>query len=211
MAFNMIITGIGGQGVVSAGTIIAEAALADGLSIRNSDATGLAQRGGSVHSQIKIGANVKSTILHPGTADVILGFEPLEASRYAHLLKSLGASDLDNAISLFREAMQLAEADVPYDQLLEMDDINPRMENVDVAIVIGANDVVNPAARENEGSPIYGMPVINVDSARTVFVLKRSMASGFAGIENPLFYKDNTRMLFGDAKESIGGLIREFN
>jgi NAD(P) transhydrogenase subunit beta len=104
----------------------------------------------------------------------------------------------------------LAEADVPYDQLLEMDDINPRMENVDVAIVIGANDVVNPAARENEGSPIYGMPVINVDKARTVFVLKRSMASGFAGIENPLFYKDNTRMLFGDAKESIGYLIREF-
>jgi NAD(P) transhydrogenase subunit beta len=105
----------------------------------------------------------------------------------------------------------LAEADVPYDQLLEMDDINPRMENVDVAIVIGANDVVNPAAREQESSPIYGMPIINVDSARTVFVLKRSMASGFAGIENPLFYKDNTRMLFGDAKESIGGLIREFN
>ncbi|MEP0201224.1 MAG: NAD(P)(+) transhydrogenase (Re/Si-specific) subunit beta [Halioglobus sp.] len=104
----------------------------------------------------------------------------------------------------------LAEADVPYDQLLEMDDINPRMENVDVAIVIGANDVVNPAARESEGSPIYGMPVINVDHARTVFVLKRSMASGFAGIENPLFYKDNTRMLFGDAKESIGGLVREF-
>jgi NAD(P) transhydrogenase subunit beta len=105
----------------------------------------------------------------------------------------------------------LAEADVPYDQLLEMDDINPRMENVDVAIVIGANDVVNPAAREVESSPIYGMPVINVDKARTVFVLKRSMASGFAGIENPLFYKDNTRMLFGDAKESIGGLIREFS
>ena len=105
----------------------------------------------------------------------------------------------------------LAEADVPYDQLLEMDDINPRMETVDVAIVIGANDVVNPAARESEGSPIYGMPVINVDMARTVFVLKRSMASGFAGIENPLFYKENTRMLFGDAKESIGGLIREFS
>jgi NAD(P) transhydrogenase subunit beta len=105
----------------------------------------------------------------------------------------------------------LAEADVPYDQLLEMDDINPRMENIDVAIVIGANDVVNPAAREVESSPIYGMPVINVDLARTVFVLKRSMASGFAGIENPLFYKENTRMLFGDAKESIGGLIREFS
>ncbi|MBE9538445.1 MAG: NAD(P)(+) transhydrogenase (Re/Si-specific) subunit beta [Proteobacteria bacterium] len=104
----------------------------------------------------------------------------------------------------------LAEADVPYDQLLEMDEINPRMENVDVAIVIGANDVVNPAARDVESSPIYGMPVINVDHARTVFVLKRSMASGFAGIENPLFYKDNTRMLFGDAKESIGSLVREF-
>ena len=82
----------------------------------------------------------------------------------------------------------LAEADVSYDQLLEMDEINPRMENVDVAIVIGANDVVNPAAREVKSSPIYGMPVINVDKARTVFVLKRSMASGFAGIENPLFY-----------------------
>ena len=103
----------------------------------------------------------------------------------------------------------LAEADVPYDQLLEMDEINPRMENMDVAIVIGANDVVNPAARDVESSPIYGMPVINVDQARTVFVLKRSMASGFAGIENPLFYKDNTRMLFGDAKESIGSLVRE--
>jgi NAD(P) transhydrogenase subunit beta len=105
----------------------------------------------------------------------------------------------------------LAEADVPYDQLLEMDEINPRMETVDVAIVIGANDVVNPAAREVESSPIYGMPVINVADARTVFVLKRSMASGFAGIENPLFYKENTRMLFGDAKESIATLVREFS
>lgn len=104
----------------------------------------------------------------------------------------------------------LAEADVPYDLLLEMDDINPRMDNVDVAIVIGANDVVNPAAREMEGSPIYGMPVINVDHAKTVFVLKRSMASGFAGVDNPLFFKDNTRMIFGDAKESIGLMIREF-
>lgn len=105
----------------------------------------------------------------------------------------------------------LAEADVPYDQLLEMDEINPRMESVDVAIVIGANDVVNPAAREVESSPIYGMPVINVADARTVFVLKRSMASGFAGIENPLFYKENTRMLFGDAKETLGKLVRELS
>ncbi len=105
----------------------------------------------------------------------------------------------------------LAEADVPYDLLLEMDQINPRMDTFDVAIVIGANDVVNPAAREIESSPIYGMPIINVDQARTVFVLKRSMASGFAGIDNPLFFKENTRMLFGDAKETLGKLIKAFD
>jgi NAD(P) transhydrogenase subunit beta len=104
----------------------------------------------------------------------------------------------------------LAEADVPYEQLVEMDAINPVMPTVDVAIVIGANDVVNPAAREDPGSPIYGMPIINVDLAGSVFVLKRSMASGFAGIENPLFYKENTRMLFGDAKASIQTLVAEF-
>jgi indolepyruvate ferredoxin oxidoreductase beta subunit len=92
MAFNIIITGIGGQGVVSAGTMIAEAALAEGLRIRSSDATGLAQRGGSVHSQIKIGEEVSSSILHTGTADVVLGFEPLEASRWAHMLKRDGVA-----------------------------------------------------------------------------------------------------------------------
>jgi NAD(P) transhydrogenase subunit beta len=104
----------------------------------------------------------------------------------------------------------LAEADVSYDLLLEMDQVNPRMETYDVAIVIGANDVVNPAAREMEGSPIYGMPVINVDLARNVVVRKRSMAAGFAGSDNPLFFKENTRMLFGDAKESLGAVVREF-
>ena len=104
----------------------------------------------------------------------------------------------------------LAEANVPYDQLVEMDDINPRMSNIDVAVVIGANDVVNPAAREDENSPIYGMPIINVDEARTVFVLKRSMASGFSGVDNPLFFGENTRMLFGDAKQSIAALVAEF-
>jgi NAD(P) transhydrogenase subunit beta len=92
-----------------------------------------------------------------------------------------------------------------------MDDINPRMESFDVAIVIGANDVVNPAARETPGSPIYGMPIINADYARTVFVLKRSMASGFAGLDNPLFYKDNTRMIFGDAKETVNRLVHELS
>ena len=104
----------------------------------------------------------------------------------------------------------LAEANVPYDQLIEMDDINPRIENIDVAVVIGANDVVNPAAREDANSPIYGMPIINVDQARTVFVLKRSMASGFAGVDNPLFFGENTRMLFGDAKASISAVVGEF-
>ena len=104
----------------------------------------------------------------------------------------------------------LAEANVPYDQLREMDDVNPTIETVDVVIVIGANDVVNPAAREEKGSPIYGMPIINVDLAKTCFVLKRSMASGFAGIENPLFFKENTRMLFGDAKATITALVNEF-
>ena len=104
----------------------------------------------------------------------------------------------------------LAEANVPYDQLIEMDEINRRIENVDVAIVIGANDVVNPAAREDENSPIYGMPIVNVDHARTVFVLKRSMASGFSGVDNPLFFGQNTRMLFGDAKASLSSVIAEF-
>jgi len=105
----------------------------------------------------------------------------------------------------------LAEADVSYDLLLEMDEINARMPNIDVAIVIGANDVVNPAAREIEDSPIYGMPIIDADQARTVFVLKRSMASGFAGIDNPLFFKENTRMLFGDARQMLTQVIREFD
>lgn len=104
----------------------------------------------------------------------------------------------------------LAEADVSYEQLFEMDEINPRIEGFDVAIVIGANDVVNPAAREMKGSPIYGMPVINVDLAKNVFVLKRGMAAGFAGVDNPLFFKDNTRMIFGDAKETITNLVRQF-
>ncbi len=104
----------------------------------------------------------------------------------------------------------LAEADVPYDQLVEMDAINPVMETVDVCMVIGANDVVNPAARDDEQSPIAGMPIIEVDRARTVIVSKRSMATGFAGISNPLFFHDNTRMLFGDAKASMQSLVAEF-
>ena len=104
----------------------------------------------------------------------------------------------------------LAEANVSYDVLVEPDDVNPIMETVDVCMVIGANDVVNPDAKDNEGSPIYGMPIIEVDNSKTVFVLKRSMASGFAGIQNPLFFKSNSRMLFGDAKETVSTLVSEF-
>ncbi len=104
----------------------------------------------------------------------------------------------------------LAEANVSYDQLLEMEMINPTMDSVDVCIVIGANDVVNPAARTEKSSPIYGMPIIDVDKAKTVIVMKRSMATGFAGIENPLFYEPNTKMLFGDAKTVMQELVAEF-
>jgi NAD(P) transhydrogenase subunit beta len=104
----------------------------------------------------------------------------------------------------------LAEANVSYDVLVEPDDVNPIMETVDVCMVIGANDVVNPDAKDNDSSPIYGMPIIEVDNSKTVFVLKRSMASGFAGIQNPLFFKPNTRMLFGDAKETVSTLVSEF-
>jgi NAD(P) transhydrogenase subunit beta len=101
----------------------------------------------------------------------------------------------------------LAEADVPYDALKEMDEINPEFETTDVTLVIGANDVTNPAAREDEGSPIYGMPILDVDKSESVIVFKRSMSPGFAGIDNPLFYNPNTEMLFGDAKSSVQDVL----
>ncbi|HEX7300851.1 MAG TPA: NAD(P)(+) transhydrogenase (Re/Si-specific) subunit beta [Solirubrobacteraceae bacterium] len=105
----------------------------------------------------------------------------------------------------------LAEADVPYDQLKEMDDINGDFARTDVSLIIGANDVTNPDARERADSPIYGMPILNVDESRSVIVLKRSMSSGFAGIDNPLFYKDATSMLFGDAKASVQDITAELS
>jgi H+-translocating NAD(P) transhydrogenase subunit beta len=103
----------------------------------------------------------------------------------------------------------LAEADIPYDHLLEMDEINGDLPQTDVALVIGANDVTNPAAREDKSSPIYGMPILNVDKARTVMVIKRGMSPGFAGIDNPLYYLDRTLMLFGDAKSFVGSVVNE--
>jgi NAD(P) transhydrogenase subunit beta len=101
----------------------------------------------------------------------------------------------------------LAEADVPYDQLIEMDEINPEFSETDVALVLGANDVVNPSARTEKSSPIYGMPILDVDRATHVFVIKRSMNPGFAGVQNPLFFHDNTMMVFGDAKKTVLQII----
>ena len=103
----------------------------------------------------------------------------------------------------------LAEADIPYDRLIEMDEINGDFPQTDVALIIGANDVTNPAARTDQSSPIFGMPILDVDKAHTVMVIKRSMSPGFAGIDNPLYYLDRTLMLFGDAKQFVGGIVRE--
>jgi NAD(P) transhydrogenase subunit beta len=103
----------------------------------------------------------------------------------------------------------LAEADVPYEQLKEMDDINGEFARTDVSVVIGANDVTNPDARNKADSPIYGMPILNVDESQSVIVLKRSMSSGYAGIDNPLFVNPKTSMLFGDAKASVEGITEE--
>jgi NAD(P) transhydrogenase subunit beta len=103
----------------------------------------------------------------------------------------------------------LAEANIPYDKLVEMDNINDEFSNTDIALIIGANDVVNPAARSNPQSPIYGMPILNADKARTVIVCKRGMAAGYAGIENELFGYPNCLMLFGDAKATIAKVIAE--
>jgi NAD(P) transhydrogenase subunit beta len=105
----------------------------------------------------------------------------------------------------------LAEADIPYDKLQDLDEANPEFPQTDVALIIGANDVTNPAARTEQSSPIYGMPILDVDKARTVMVIKRSMSPGFAGIDNPLYYLDKTLMLFGDAKGFVGDIVRELS
>ena len=105
----------------------------------------------------------------------------------------------------------LAEAEIPYDNLLEMDAINPDMPQADVVLVIGANDVVNPAARTDKSSPIYGMPIIDADKARTVFAIKRTKNPGFAGIDNALYFSDKTWMLFGDAKAVVGELVKHLS
>ncbi len=161
-------------------------------------------------------------ILEAASSVVVVPGYGMAVAQAQHVVRELGefleefGADLSYAIHPVAGRMPghmnvlLAEAKVPYEQLIEMNDINPRMGMVDVAVVIGANDVVNPAARVDEQSPIYGMPIINVDEAKTVLVLKRSLASGFSGVDNPLFFAPNTRMLFGDAKQTVSDLVAAF-
>ena len=186
-------------------------------------ATSSSEGGGQIQGEVKpISAEDAYLILEAANSVLVVPGYGMAVSQAQHVVRELGELLEDNgcevkyAIHPVAGRMPghmnvlLAEANVSYDVLAEPDDVNPLMDTVDVCIVIGANDVVNPDARENEGSPIYGMPVIEVDRAKTVFILKRSMAVGFAGIDNPLFLKENSRMLFGDAKESISTLVSEF-
>jgi len=168
----------------------------------------------SVEDAFLVLENAKSVVIIPGYGMAVA--QAQHAVRELSELFESNGCDVKYAIHPVAGRMPghmnvlLAEANIPYDQLMEMDAINPLMETVDVAIVIGANDVVNPASRHDKSSPIYGMPIINADQAKTVFVLKRSMATGFAGIENELFYNDNCRMIFGDAKQTLQALVAQF-
>src|SRR5207244_2971018 len=164
-------------------------------------------RSGSAEDVAVMLAYAHKVVIVPGYGMAVAQAQH-EVRQLADLLETKGV-DVSYAIHPVAGRMPglmnvlLAEANVPYPQLKEMDDANPEFSRTDVAVVVGANDVVNPDARTNQGSPIYGMPILNVDNAQTVVVLKRSMNPGFAGIENPLFYNPKTVMLFGDAKESI--------
>ncbi len=185
--------------------------------------TSSSQKDGEIKGEVKpISAEDAYLILEAANSVLVVPGYGMAVSQAQHVVRELGELMEENGCEI-RYAIHpvagrmpghmnvlLAEANVPYDLLVEPEDVNPSMDTIDVCIVIGANDVVNPDARENEGSPIYGMPVIEVDRAKTVFILKRSMAVGFAGIDNPLFLKENSRMLFGDAKESISTLVSEF-
>jgi NAD(P) transhydrogenase subunit beta len=157
--------------------------------------------------------NANSVVIVPG-----YGMAVAQAQhRVAELYQALSGKGVDVRFAIHPVAgrmpghmnVLLAEANVPYERLVEMEEINGDMANTDVSLVIGANDVVNPAARDDPKSAIAGMPIIEVDKARTVMVIKRSMNLGFAGIDNELYYLDKTQMLFGDAKEFVAGIVKE--
>jgi NAD(P) transhydrogenase subunit beta len=180
------------------------------------DAAMAAASTGSVKSG---SADDAAVILDAARSVIIVPGYGLAVAQAQHAVRELGELLLERSIEV-RYAIHpvagrmpghmnvlLAEADVPYEQLVEMDDINPSFPHTDVALVIGANDVTNPDARENPASPIYGMPILDVDRAKTVMVCKRSMSPGFAGIDNPLYTRSQTMMLFGDAKASIEAVI----
>jgi len=179
--------------------------------------------GDEVEGEVKpISAEDTYLILEAASSILVVPGYGMAVAQAQHVVKELGDLLEDNNAEISygihpvagrmpgHMNVLLAEANVSYDNLFEPKDLNPRMETVDVVLVIGANDVVNPSATEQPGSPIYGMPIIEVHKAKTVVVFKRSMSSGFAGVQNPLFFKENTRMLFGDAKESISKLVAEF-
>jgi NAD(P) transhydrogenase subunit beta len=191
----------GAFGKVVAGPAAATAG-ADGASVRSTTADDVAV----------MLAYAQRVVVVPGYGLAVAQAQH-EVRQLAELLEAKGI-DVKYAIHPVAGRMPghmnvlLAEANVPYDQLKEMDEINPDFPRTDVALVIGANDVTNPAARNNPGSPIYGMPILNVDQAQQVIVLKRSMRPGFAGIDNELYTEPKTAMLFGDAKESVQNLIQ---
>ena len=202
-AMNRSITNVlfGAFGQVSAG--VAAAAASDGGTVRSASAEDVAV----------MLAYAQKVVFVPGYGLAVAQAQH-DVRQLADLLEEKGV-EVSYAIHPVAGRMPghmnvlLAEANVPYPQLKEMDEANPEFGRTDVALVVGANDVVNPDARNNEGSPIYGMPILNVDQANAVVVLKRSMNPGFAGIENPLFYNPKTVILFGDAKDSITHLIAD--
>jgi H+-translocating NAD(P) transhydrogenase subunit beta len=195
---NVLLGGFGGDGAAIASTLSTE-----GLSVRSTSADDAAI----------LMSYAQRVIIVPGYGLAVAQAQH-EVREMADLLQKEGV-EVKYAIHPVAGRMPghmnvlLAEANVPYDQLFDMDSVNADFETTDVALVVGANDVVNPAARSDPGSPIYGMPILNVDRARNVIVLKRSMRPGYAGVENLLFYQDNTQMLFGDAKDSIASVISE--
>jgi H+-translocating NAD(P) transhydrogenase subunit beta len=159
--------------------------------------------------------NASSVVIIPG-----YGMAVAQAQhKVSELYQALTKRDIDVKFAIHPVAgrmpghmnVLLAEANVPYEQLVELDDINPELPQTDVALIIGANDTINPSARDDPKSAIAGMPIIEADKARTVMVIKRSLNAGFAGIDNPIYYNENTQMLFGDAKEFTAAMVKELS